>query len=218
MDLPESVELTQLRAENAQLRAKIGGASTPALPWWKSGATITTLTAIVVASVPVTTAVQGWVQKNRELALEDRKQTENIRTSYLERLKVPGEHLRTLRFVIATTNDSPLRAWAEQEKKVVEGELRGLDDEIKRAEEAVDRANKSCSYNPSALDAIEDQRLKIVKAASISLHSSLAESPDGTLPAHAREFEPSSLTPSRRGRLAPAGGLRRHQMRHHAGE
>jgi len=88
---------------------KIGGASMPipALPWWKSGATITTLTAIVVASVPVTTAVQGWVQKNRELALEDRKQTENIRTSYLERLKVPGEHLRTLRFVIATTNDSP---------------------------------------------------------------------------------------------------------------
>jgi len=30
---------------------------------------------------------------------------------------------------------------------VVEGELRGLDDEIKRAEEAVDRANKSCSDN-----------------------------------------------------------------------
>jgi len=148
----------------------------PALPWWKSGATITTLTAIVVASVPVTTAVQGWVQKNRELALEDRKQTENIRTSYLERLKVPGEHLRTLRFVIATTNDSPLRAWAEQEKKVVEGELRGLDDEIKRAEEAVDRANKSCSDNPSALGAIEDQRLKIVaKAGSIKAQSRLAE-------------------------------------------
>ena len=182
MDSPESVELTQLRSENAQLRAKIhAGASMPipALPWWKSGATIATLTAIVAASVPVTTAVQGWVQKNRELALEDRKQTENIRTSYLQRLEVPGEHLRTLRFVIATTNDSTLRAWAEQEKKVVEGELRGLDDEIKRAEEAVDRANRSCSDNPSALEAIEEQRLKIVKAGAARGASKQVELPDG---------------------------------------
>jgi len=178
----ESVELTQLRAENAQLRAKSdAGASMPipALPWWKSGATIATLTAIVAAIVPVTTAVQGWAQKNRELALEDRKQTENIRTFYLERLKVPGEHLRTLRFVIATTNDSTLRAWAEQEKKVVEGELRGLDDEIKRAEEVVNRANKACSDNPMALEAIEEQHFKIVKAGIITLQSKLAESPDG---------------------------------------
>jgi len=67
MDLPESVELTQLRAENAQLRAKIGGASMPipALPWWKSGATITTLTAIVVASVPSPRLCRDGAEESR---------------------------------------------------------------------------------------------------------------------------------------------------------
>ena len=103
--------------------------------------------------MPLTTAIHsGCVQSNRELALESQKQAnaiamqrerqaEDIRTSYLERLKVPGEHLRTLRFVIATTNDNTLRAWAVQEKKVVEEELHKLDDAIKQAEETAEKAD-----------------------------------------------------------------------------
>jgi hypothetical protein len=178
MDSPESVELSQLRAENAQLRAAMqaqsGAAVSPARPWWKSSATITTLTAIVAAVVPLTTAVRGWVQKNRELALESQKQAnaiamqrerqvEDIRTSYLDRLKTPGEHLRTLRFVIATTNDTRLRDWAVNEKKETEDELRKLDQEIRQAEEAAEKARTTGAKDAARLKEIEARTREIAE-------------------------------------------------------
>jgi hypothetical protein len=173
----ESEALSQLRTENATLRlqnenaqlgAEIRRLSRPDThwpPWWRSRATITTLTTILAAVVPLTTAVHGWAQKDRELALEELKfktanslelqkqtnaiamqrerQTEEIRTSYLERLKAPGEHLRTLRFILATTDDKTLRNWAIEEKNVVEGDLRKLEEEISRAGGRAEETNKS---------------------------------------------------------------------------
>jgi hypothetical protein len=44
-----------------------------------------------------------------------------------------------LRFVIATTQDSTLLAWAVQEKKFVEAQLHRLEDEIHQAEVAVQK-------------------------------------------------------------------------------
>lgn len=57
-------------------------------------------------------------QKHDE-AMATQRQNEKIRTAYLERLKAPGEHLRTLRFVLATTDDPKLRHWASSEEKIV---------------------------------------------------------------------------------------------------
>ena len=139
-----------LQKENAQLVADIRRLSSPdppALPWWKSGATITTLTTIIAAIVPLTAAVQGWVQKNREIALEEskqsnaiamqrEKQTEEIRTGYLERTRDPADRLRTLRFVLATTSDRRLEKWAL-------GELQPATDDVGKLLAAVDAALKA---------------------------------------------------------------------------
>jgi hypothetical protein len=173
MQSPEPDDLAQLRAENAllklrkenaQLLAETRALATPASPWWKNRATIVTLTAIVTAVVPLTTAVQGWMQKSRELAVEEvrskaasalelqreanaaaiqrERQTEEIRSSYVERLKAPAEHLRALRFVLATTEDRPLRAWAMEEKNLVEDELQKQQDEARQTPETVPKVHK----------------------------------------------------------------------------
>ena len=140
-NLRHESERLKLERDNAQLRAELAATTRPAAPWWRKGTIVTTLTAIIAAVIPVTTAVQAHYEKERELAmqaakqaheieLESSKQAHEIRTSYLDRLEKPGAKLRTLRFVLATTTDPEMKAWAEGEKKVVEGELAKVDGEI----------------------------------------------------------------------------------------
>ncbi len=99
-------------------------------PWWRQGSVVTTLTAIVAAVIPVTTAIQEHFQKVRELALEESKQAHEIRTSYLDRLDKPGARLRTLRFVLAVSDDSALKKWAQEETAQVQSEVDDIDGQI----------------------------------------------------------------------------------------
>lgn len=151
----------RLQKENAQLRAEVERLSDlvcERTSWWRSPATIVVLTAILAALVPATTVFQGRVRKDRELALEELKfksaisleqqkqasalavrrasQMDDLRSFYLERQKTPGEHLGTLRFVLATTDDSRLRKWAIEEKPLVETDLRKLEEQARQATEA----------------------------------------------------------------------------------
>lgn len=70
-------ERLKLERDNAQLRTEFAQLGKP---WWRKGSVVTTLTAIVAAVVPVTTAVQAHYQKERELALQESKQAHEIRT------------------------------------------------------------------------------------------------------------------------------------------
>jgi hypothetical protein len=138
-------ERLKLERDNAQLRAELAQLDNP---WWRKGSIVTTLTALIAAVVPVTTAVQAHYQKERELALQESKQAHEIRTSYLDRLDKPGAKLRTLRFVLATTNDPTLKAWAEEEKKEVKAEL----DEIDRKIAAIDADAEVARSSEKVLD------------------------------------------------------------------
>jgi len=120
-------ERLKLERDNAQLRAELAALNKP---WWRKGAIVTTLTAIIAAVLPVTTAVQAHYQKEREIALQESKQAHEIRTSYLDRMDKPGAKLRTLRFVLATTTDPALKAWAEEEEKRIQAELDEIDRQI----------------------------------------------------------------------------------------
>jgi hypothetical protein len=191
--------LLKLRKENVQIKLDMEAlreTPLPKPPWWRNGATITSLTAIIAAVVPATTGVQGWVQKNREIELEafkfskandlevkkqtnatklqETRQAEDIRTAYLERLKAPGEHLRTLRFILATTNDVQLRSWATNERKVVEEELGKLDAQLKHAQAdtdkylmAISRATAACQVGArngnTGVQKANEEQVKIVK-------------------------------------------------------
>jgi hypothetical protein len=122
-------ESEQLRIErdNAQLRAELAALSKP---WWRKGSVVTALAAIAAAILPITTAVQVHYEKERELALQEGKQSHEIRTSYLDRLDKPGARMRTLRFVLATATDPSLLKWAQAETQEVQAELNEIDHRI----------------------------------------------------------------------------------------
>jgi len=69
-DLPNlrhESERLKLERDNAQLRAELAQLTKPPTPWWRKGTFVTTLTAIIAAVIPVTTAVQAHYEKEREL-------------------------------------------------------------------------------------------------------------------------------------------------------
>ena len=128
--LRDEEERLKMACEIEQLRAQLAALREPRQAWWRRGAIVTTLTGIIAAVVPVTTAVQAHYQKERELALQASKQDHEIRTSYLDRLDKPGAKMRTLRFVLATTTDPALIAWARAEMTQVQAELDEIDRKI----------------------------------------------------------------------------------------
>jgi hypothetical protein len=140
------LELAKLRAEFAQINK----------PWWRKGSIVATMTALIAAAMPVTMGVMGYfqkerevalaqAQKERELALQLAQQDHTIRTSYLDRIEHPSARLRTLRFVLATTNDPSLRSWAQDEKKLVEKEVDQLRQELEDKRRQLDTLTMSSS-------------------------------------------------------------------------
>ncbi len=146
----------KLEKENATLRAEIDAL---AAPWWRSARTVAALTAFVAAIVPVTTAVHGYYQKERELALEEAKQAEQVRTSYLEKVKDGNAMFRTLRFIEATSPDKAMRSWAAAEVKNLEDELtKWSEDATKQSKivEGLERAQAARAAKDSAGAASSD--------------------------------------------------------------
>jgi hypothetical protein len=138
-------ERLKLERDNAQLRAEFAALTKP---WWRKSWNVTTLTAIVAAVVPVTTAVEAHYGKERELALQESKQAHEIRTNYLDRLEKPGAKLRTLRFVLATTTDPVLKDWARDEAKVVQAEIGEMDRKISLLEQQIAELEGSSTDAP----------------------------------------------------------------------
>jgi hypothetical protein len=145
-------ERLQLKKENAALRAEIASVTAP---WWRSARTVTTLTAIIALVLPASTFVRESVQKSRELALARQKQDDQIRSAYLDRMKTPGEHIRTLDFVLATSEDPKLKVWATAEKVRLQPELKkaeddkaAMDDELKKArDQYLDALRKDTDFS-----------------------------------------------------------------------
>jgi hypothetical protein len=137
---PPADELEQLRRqkERAELKAQITAFTTP---WWRKASLVATVTAILAAVLPVKTAIEESYRNRREfalqqskqqadIALQQSKQEHDIRLAYLDRFQVPGQRLQTLRFLIATTSDARLLAWAREEQKVVQDQLDKIDKEL----------------------------------------------------------------------------------------
>jgi hypothetical protein len=144
-------ELVRLRNEKEliELRSKIEELSAP---WWRRAGVIATVTALAAAVLPITTAIQEHYRNEREFALQQAKQLSDstlqqakqqndialqqakqefdIRLAYLDRFEAPGHRMQTLRFLLATSNDSRLLMWAREEQKYVQGQLDKIEEEI----------------------------------------------------------------------------------------
>ncbi len=84
-------------------------------PWWRQAKVVTGLSAIISATIPVTTFVSGWIQKERELALNEQLQGHKIRWDYVKEALDPvrSEPQRALVFtLLERTGDAVLSEWA----------------------------------------------------------------------------------------------------------
>ena len=115
--------------------------------WWKSG-----LFAVVIgAAIPVATFVQGWLQKDRELALQERQQLQQFRSQYMSVVAEAGvEGIAVLADFIADTEENEkIREWATRQRDSAKKKIQDLDTRIeaeqksvKAAEDAADAASR----------------------------------------------------------------------------
>jgi CheY-like chemotaxis protein len=150
--LDQKVEIARRQLELAELRQR---AAAIAAPWWRQAHTVTVLTTIVASVWPLTTLISGRMDKAKADAAEDRKWSEAVRTSYLERIKPSPEsdaelknplllsrrhlgewrgYLITLRFVVGTSPDKNLVRWAQEEKEIL-GRAISSEEEAQKNEE-----------------------------------------------------------------------------------
>lgn len=140
-------------------------------PWWRRAGTITVLTTIMAAVWPAANFVSGLTDKWKADSLQDRQWIETVRTGYLDRLHAAAtlpnglqdslaisqhridiwkEHATILRFVIETSSDPKLIAWAKSESGVV-------DNAIKQEEEAR-KHDQSAAQTALALNTKLDEK------------------------------------------------------------
>lgn len=163
-------EVMELKAQIAALRA----------PWWRKAGLLAGATAIVAAVLPVTTAIQEHYESERELALQQArqeaelalartrqqtdielqrvKQENDIRLSYLDRFEVPGHRLQTLRFLLATSTDPRLIAWAKEEHRYVETQVQLIEAELAAVKKKIEEAPPG-----QVLEELKKQREELAK-------------------------------------------------------
>jgi phage-related minor tail protein len=115
------------------------------LPWWKRSL----LVAVLGAAIPVATFVQGSLQKERELTLQERNQLQQFRAQYMSVLAEAGvEGIEVLSDFIADTEpNKEIRDWATKQRDKAKKEIEALDQRIqeeqKNAAAAEDKAEEA---------------------------------------------------------------------------
>ena len=84
------------------------------------------LSATAAVIFPMTAAVHGLFEKQRDMEVQSRRQQHELtlqrekyvheaRTAYLAQMRDPAQQARVLRLVVATTLDPAVRTWAQDE-------------------------------------------------------------------------------------------------------
>ena len=154
--------------------------------WWKGGL----FAALLSAAIPAATFVQGWMQKNRELALQERQQLQQIRLAYMEVMVEGGvQGMEIVADFIADTEEDPvIVAWASKqrnkaratadtlEKRLLEEEakVREAESKLREAEEKAARAAEEEKKLRERPVADRESSARAEKAAEDSLKASAA--------------------------------------------
>jgi hypothetical protein len=169
----DELEKLKLQKQRLELKAQIGALSAP---WWRKASLIATMTAIIAAVLPVTTAVQKHYENEREFVLQQQRQStelallqarqeNDIRLTYLQRFEVPGHRMQTLRFLLATSTDPKLVAWAREEQKYVQGQLDKIEAQIRDVTERIAKAPQGQSADE--LRRQQDELTRLLEMASL---------------------------------------------------
>jgi len=130
-------------------------------PWWKSSLAV----ALIGIAIPGATFVQGWWQKNRELALQEKQQMQQIRTQYMGMLAEAGvEGVEVLADFIADTEQDPtIREWAVKQRDKARQKIEDLNKRIETEQQNVKAAQVAAEAALQREDETR-QRLKAIQA------------------------------------------------------
>jgi hypothetical protein len=132
----EDLEHLKQQKERAELRAQIAALTAP---WWRKASHITVITAIIAAILPITKMIEEHYRNKRDFAQAVAREQNTLRMAYLDRYGVPGHRQRTLRFLIATTEDPRLQSWAQAELEFVKAELKEIEQKQRLLLELIQR-------------------------------------------------------------------------------
>jgi len=106
--------------------------------WWKKGL----WAALIGAVIPVATFVQGWMQKNRELALQEQQQIQQFRAQYMSVLAETGiEGMEVLAdFIADTERDPTIREWAIKQREKARSKVADLEKRLEAERLAAEAA------------------------------------------------------------------------------
>jgi hypothetical protein len=147
------------------------------LPFWRTKAGLTIFGIFATLAPTITTGVAGHFAKNREIAIEDRKQSNEMRRAYLtmalDQQRPLADRQEILRFLATVMDGDPIQRWANDELVRVGGELNkltaDLEDEKRKAiaafheEEQLRRQIAEKRRSSTEAAQIEELQAKITK-------------------------------------------------------
>jgi DNA-directed RNA polymerase beta' subunit len=130
-------------------------------PWWKSGL----FAAVLGLAIPGATFVQGWLQKDRELALQEKQQLQQFRAQYMSMVAEAGvEGMEVLADFIADTEQDPtIREWASKQRDKARAKIADLDGRIETEQKTAQAAEEATS---AAEKKAKDAESKLAKVAA----------------------------------------------------
>lgn len=126
---------------------------------WPGSSTLIGVSVVLAAAYMATAAIREHARTEREIVLEQSRQAHalavereraaaQLRLAYVDHANAPADRYRTLRLILATTQDATLRAWAEGEKSIFDRELADAQKKIEEAEAALAAARAAQAAAP----------------------------------------------------------------------
>ncbi len=102
-------------------------------PWWSKGGPVLGVVGIIASVVPITTGIWATIQKGKDIKLEELRLKHKMEMDFVDRVKEDAR-LRTLRLILATSDDQRLKDWATSEEQIISDAGHGFEAEIHRQE------------------------------------------------------------------------------------
>jgi chromosome segregation ATPase len=170
-------------------------------PWWKGSLAI----ALIGIAIPAATFVQGWWQKNRELALQEKQQFQQIRVQYMGMLAEAGiEGVEVLADFIADTEQDPtIREWAVKQRDKARQKIEDLNKRIEAEQQNVKAAQVAAEAAVQREDETR-QRLKAIQAQARQDKAEKEKAESEAAAARAALSNAQATVSARQGKLARA--------------
>jgi hypothetical protein len=138
----------RLKSIESTLASK--GVTANIVPWWRNGKTVVILGALLTATVPLVSAVNGIFQNRKDSQRLLIEQQDKIRQTYLDRVLKPGltegEQQRLFGLLSRLTGDPELQEWAREElAKTIE-----KIEELRKEKSSLEEHNKSLEIQLAA--------------------------------------------------------------------